>query len=145
MFEKIYVDLQEDEIAFANSNFQTLYNLIISKLNLESELKIDAFINEIDPEQAKEVTSILMDDEQHVLHDWERKEIFVRDKKESIAQLVSETILSLRQHLVKLQISELMSSLKNADSEQDNSEILQDTMDYKGLELLLSQKLNRVL
>ena len=86
-----------------------------------------------------------MEDEQHVLHDWERKEIFVRDKKESIAQLVSETILSLRQHLVKLQISELMSSLKNADSEQDNSEILQDTMDYKGLELLLSQKLNRVL
>ncbi len=145
MFEKIYLDLQEDEIAFANSNFQTLYNLIISKLNLESELKIDTFINEIDPEQAKEVTSILMDDEQHVLHDWERKEIFVRDKKESIAQLVSETILSLRQHLVKLQISELMSSLKNADSEQDNSEILQDTMDYKGLELLLSQKLNRVL
>jgi len=145
VFEKIYLDLQEDEIAFANSNFQTLYNLIISKLNLESELKIDAFINEIDPEQAKEVTSILMDDEQHVLHDWERKEIFVRDKKESIAQLVSETILSLRQHLVKLQISELMSSLKNADSEQDNSEILQDTMDYKGLELLLSQKLNRVL
>ena len=145
VFEKIYLDLQEDEIAFANSNFQTLYNLIISKLNLESELKIDTFINEIDPEQAKEVTSILMDDEQHVLHDWERKEIFVRDKKESIAQLVSETILSLRQHLVKLQISELMSSLKNADSEQDNSEILQDTMDYKGLELLLSQKLNRVL
>lgn len=144
VFEKIYLDLQEDEIKFTNEDFQSLYTKIISRLNVAGELKIDSFINEIEPHQATQVTSILMDDEQHVLHDWERKEIYVKTKKDNIAQLVSETILSLRQFLVKQQILELMNTLKNKDT-QDNSEVLQDTMDYKGLELLLSQKLNRVL
>ena len=75
-----------------------------SKLNVEGELKLDTFINEILPEQATEITSILMDDEQYVLHDWRRKEIFVKTKVETIPQLVSETILSLRHHLVKQQV-----------------------------------------
>lgn len=144
VFEKIYLDLQEDEIKFTNEDFQSLYTRIISRLNVAGELKIDSFINEIEPHQATQVTSILMEDEQHVLHDWERKEIYVKTKKDNIAQLVSETILSLRQFLVKQQILELMNTLKDKDT-QDNSEVLQDTMDYKGLELLLSQKLNRVL
>ena len=144
VFEKIYLDLQEDEIKFTNEDFQSLYTKIISRLNVAGELKIDSFINEIEPHQATQVTSILMDDEQHVLHDWERKEIYVKTKKDNIAQLVSETILSLRQFLVKQQILELMNTLRDKNT-QDNSEVLQDTMDYKGLELLLSQKLNRVL
>ncbi len=41
-----------------------------------------SFINGLQPENASEVTSILMDEEQYVLHDWERMEIFVKGKKE---------------------------------------------------------------
>src|SRR5690606_9642344 len=76
VYEKVYLDLQEDEVAFANEQFQKIYQQIISKLNAAEGFSIESFINEMPPENASEVTNILMEEEQYVLHDWERMEIF---------------------------------------------------------------------
>ncbi|MCC8360101.1 DNA primase [Salinimicrobium sediminilitoris] len=144
VYEKIFLDLQEDEVAFANEHFQKIYQLVIQKYNEEEEFSIDTFINGLQPENASEVTSILMDEEQYVLHDWERMEIFVKGKKAEIGRLVNETILALRRYLVNRKINELNREIKEVPPEESMG-ILQDIMDYISLKKVLSGKLNRVM
>lgn len=144
VFEKIYLDLQEDEIAFANPQFRDIYQHLIHRLNSDENFAIETFINEVDPVLASEITDILMEEEQHVLHDWDRMDILVKEKKEGVSRLVSETILTLRRYLVSQKIEELKASVQNID-ETDNSATLQDVMDYIHLNRILSNKLNRVM
>ncbi|MDT0646190.1 DNA primase [Zunongwangia sp. F260] len=144
VFEKIFLDLQEDEIAFTNPQFQEIYSILIQKFNSDPDFTIESFINEMESQQVSEVTTILMEEEQYQLHDWERNDIFVKDKKEGVARLVSETILNLRRHLVSQKIEELKQEVKEVTG-QDNSATLQDVMDYLSLNKVLSNKLNRVM
>ncbi|MDT0684800.1 DNA primase [Autumnicola psychrophila] len=144
VFEKIFLDLQEDEIAFTNPQFQEIYSILIQKFNSDPNFTIESFINEMESQQVSEVTTILMEEEQYQLHDWERNDIFVKDKKEGVSRLVSETILNLRRHLVSQKIEELKQEVKEV-TDQDNSATLQDVMDYLSLNKVLSNKLNRVM
>ena len=144
VYEKIFLDLQEDEVAFTNENFQKIYQQVIRKFNESEEFSLEAFINELPAETASDVTNILMDEEQYSLHDWERKEIFVKGKKEEIGRLVNETILSLRRYLVNQKINELNAEIKEVSMEESPT-LLQDIMDYLYLKRVLSNKLNRVM
>jgi DNA primase len=91
VFEKIYLDLQEDEMQFSNNQFKTLYYSIIDKLNQDQNFSTKNFMNELDQESAGTVTSILMEDEKYNLHDWERNQIIPREKEHAVSQLVSQT------------------------------------------------------
>lgn len=144
VFEKVYLDLQDDEIEFANDDFKILYYEIINKLNVEQTFQIDTFVNELQAEKASAITDILMDEERYSLHNWEGKEIYVKVKEHTIAQVVSETILNLRRYLVAQKINELSEEIKTQDADgRENS--LQDIVDYITLKKVLSEKLNRVL
>ena len=145
VFEKVYLDLQEDEIEFANEEFKDLYFEIITILNQNQELKIETLVNQLQPERAEAITHILMDDEKYQLAQWDRKEIYVKQKKTTIAQVVSETILNLRRHLVTQKIEELGQLVKEQESSDQATSNLQDIVDYITLKKVLSEKLNRVL
>lgn len=144
VYEKIYLDLQDDEIEFTNSNFKELYLELISRFNLDPEAKAENFINDLQPEMASAVTNVLMEEERYLLHDWERMEIYVKEKKLTIAQIVSETILSLRRHLVSQKIDELSETIRQ-DENVEKDVILQEIIDYISLKKVLSNQLNRVL
>jgi len=142
VFEKIFLDLQEDEMAFTNNIFKDLYYAIIEALNLNPDFKLEQLINAVPPELAMEMSSILMDDERYSLSDWERKNIIPKTKDEGVAQLVSETILTLRCYLIDKQVSEIKEkTLQNIG--EVNREVLEEVKDYSGLKMLLSRKLNR--
>lgn len=143
VYEKIYLDLHEDEVEFTNPEFQMLYAELINRYTQNPEMGAETFVNMLEPEMAKVVGDILMEDERYQLHNWERMEIYVRDKSQTVAQLVSETILNLRRFLVERKIDELSENLKN-DPEADLEIGLQEVMDYIGLKKLLSYRLNRV-
>ena len=140
--QKIFLSLQEDEVEFANELFKQLYYTIIEKLQKDNTLKIDTFINVLDPVLATEITSILMDEERYSLDDWERQNIFPIKKEALIGRFVTENILCLRRFLVTKKIEELA---KKVTIETSNPEIIQDVMDYTVLKKILSEKLNRVL
>ena len=144
VYEKIFLDLQEDEVAFTNENFREIYQKAMERYQREETLNLETFVNELSEENAAEVSGILMDEEQYILHDWERKDIFVKDKKAELGRLVSETILSLRRYLVNQKINELSGQMKEA-SPGDSQDALEDIMDYISLKKLLSNKLNRVM
>ena len=145
VYQKIYLDLQEDEIEFTHPEFQDLFYRIIEAYHQNPEFKIDGFLQSLPHELSEQVTHILMDEEKHQLHQWDRKLIFVKEKKQSVAQIVAETILNLRRHLVTKKIDELSAKFKEEASEEHTEEALQAVTDYIGLKKVLSEKLNRVL
>ncbi|MBT7851476.1 MAG: DNA primase [Formosa sp.] len=142
VFEKIFLDLQEDEMQFTNENFKTLYYTIIDRLNQTDDFIIETFVNHLDPALASDVTNILMNEERYNLHNWEKNNIFPKQKEVSIAQLVSETILTLRCFLIDRKVNEIK---QDTQDEVDHRALLEDVLNYSNLKMLLSRKLSRVL
>lgn len=143
VFEKIYLDLQEDEMEFTNENFRELYYTIIDTLNQNPDFAIENFVNGVNEQMANEITTILMNDEKYQLSNWESKNIFPKSKTHGIPQLVNETILSLRCFLIDQKVSEFKQDTQ--DPEKHNKTLLEDVLNYSNLKMLLSRKLNRVL
>jgi len=144
VFEKVFLDLQDDEMEFSNERFKNLYYKIIETLNQNPEFSSEQFINSVDAEVGNDITTILMEDERYELSDWERKKIFPKSKNDSIAQLVSETILSLRCHLIDKKVIGFQQQTLEHKNEVNKS-VLEEVKDYSALKMLLSRKLNRVL
>ncbi len=144
VYQRIYLSLQEDEIELANPTFKAIYDDIITFYNQNSHFEIENYLQQIPEEIAYEVTSILMNEEREVLHNWETKQIVVKQKEQSIGQFVTETILTLRWYLVNKIIDDLKSELVEKNQE-DNSEILSMVVDYLGLTNVFSKKLGRVM
>lgn len=145
VFEKIYLDLQDDEVEFTNTEFKELYFEIIERLNQQQDFKVETLINQLEPEKAKAITDILMQEEKYQLHDWERNEIYVKEKKFTVSQIVSETILNLRRELVSKKIAELSAEIQQQTETSEKENSLQDIVDYITLKKILSEKLRRVL
>jgi len=143
VYEKIYLDLQEDEIEMTHDHFRKIYYSLIETLNEKENFSIASFLNELDQELVNNISSILMEEEKYRLHNWESKDIYPKEKATSISQLVSETILTLRCYLIKKRINSLQKDTE--DKTEDNREILEEIVNYLQLNKLLSSKLNRVL
>jgi len=143
VYEKVFLDLQEDEIELSNEHFKQVYYDLVQNLNTDTEFSMATFIAGLDQEIGNEVSSILMEDEKYVLHNWESKDIYPKPKDYGIAQLVSETILTLRCNLIKNRIALLQKDTEA--SNEHNAEVLEEIMNYLQLNKLLNEKLNRVL
>jgi len=143
VYEKIYLDLQEDEIELTNENFKSVYYKLIESHNENDEFSLPTFLASLKQELIAEVSSILMEEEKYTLHDWERKNIYPKGKEKGVAQLVGETILSLRCNLIRNRINKLQKQTK--DSQDDNSEVLEEIVNYLQLNKLLNAKLSRVI
>lgn len=144
VYEKIYLDLQDDEIEFANEDFKIIYFEIINKLNQEQEFKIEIFLSAIDTHKASTISNILMDEEKYTLHKWDSKDIYVKAKLKGVSQVVSETILNLRRHLITTKIKELIAS-PVINGEYEDRSVLENVRDYNTLHSILSEKLRRVI
>lgn len=143
VYEKVYLDLQEDEIELTQDHFKHIYFELIQAFNESENFSLPSFISNLDPELATAISSILMEEEKYQLGQWEKKNIFPKDKSLSVAQLVTETILSLRCFLIKKRM-EHMQTL-TADPEKDHQETKEELVSYLQLYSLLNKKLNRVL
>jgi DNA primase len=142
VYEKIFLDLQQDEIEFTNESFKIIYEKIINEFQKNQKLILEVFLNSLNQDLANHVTGILMNEDQYELHDWLSKNIFVKHKDKVISQLVSETILSLRTFLINKKVEELKEETKDS---LENNKILEEIGEYHKLKTILSKKLNRVL
>ena len=145
VYEKIFLDLQQDEVELIQPEFQLLYNQLIELFQTKGEIEIDKIIQQTDPNLGQILTDILIADEVHQLHDWEKKNIFVKDRKSAVGQLVSETILTFRRYLIDQKIKSLVESAQKPNATSEEVAFLEDVIQYQNLKKLLSKKLNRVL
>ncbi len=144
VFEEIFLQLQADEIEFTNQLFRTIYFEIIEQFQLSETVNGDSLVNHEKLEIAREATNILMEDEKYMINDWERRNVTIKPKTDEneVVKSVTDCILNLRRNLVNQKITELKNQFSQ-NTEGNNNESLDLIMKYKGLEMLLSDKLGR--
>ena len=118
VYKKIYLDLQADEIEFANEDFKKLYTLLINDFQKNNSFDLKTFINNLSPELSTQVTSIVMNNDLHQLHNWQSKNVFVKDKKKKITQLVTESILTLRTLLINKKVSNYKKRISSDEGDE---------------------------
>lgn len=139
--KEIYLNLHDDEVEFTNDTFKNIYFEIIFQLNQDETISVDKLVNHENYEVANLVTTILMDDERHVLSNWERKNIFIRSKKSDLSKMVLDAIYNMRRILIEQKINSLISEF-GVDEERDK--IMESIVDYNNLKTRLFERLNRV-
>jgi DNA primase len=144
VYQRIYMSLQEDEVELANPIFKSIFNHLIAYYNENETFELDKYLMHLPEELAQEVTTVLMNEEREVLHNWEVQQIYVKQKEATISQYVTETIITLRWYLVNNIIDDLKNSVSN-EAQTDNSETLEMVMAYLGLTHIFSKNLGRVL
>ncbi|SDX33371.1 DNA primase [Flavobacterium degerlachei] len=143
VFQKIFLSLQEDEVEFASPIFKVIYDDLINYYLQNENSGIEKYINHLQSGVPAEVTTIMMEDEKYVLHDWIGQNIFPKTIEDTLNQGVSDTLFTLRWFL----ISEIIENLKNSISNEpgsDNMESLSMVMSYIDLRGKFSRKLGRV-
>jgi DNA primase len=143
VFQRIYLSLQEDEIELANETFKTLYIDLIAQYNLQENFSMEQYLQQLSEEHSQIVTDILMNEEKELLHNWETKHIYVKDKTQTISQYVTETIISLREYLINKLIVEMMNKVPSLD-EVELEEIKSNINDYNKLKVYLTNKVGRI-
>ncbi|MEM9686371.1 MAG: DNA primase [Bacteroidota bacterium] len=144
VYEKVFLELQQDEIEFSNKDFQAIYNHIIDLLNKEETLDIKKLNQRLTETQRNSVVDILMQEEKYTLAKWEDKNIYVKEKNASVGQWVFQTITMLRMKLITMLVDtiqeEIVKNDKNASQEQK-----EDIRNYFKLRKVLADKFGIVL
>ena len=146
IYEKIYLDLQEDEVEFANEDFQNIYPVLIEHLTREEgEIKLDQLGQTLDPEIMGKISSIAFEPERHTLHKWDTHEIYVKSLKDNSGLETVQTLLNLRHFLIQSKMSEFGEQLKSGELPENAKEFMEEYKDYKTLEVLIAKKRNLVI
>jgi len=142
VYERIYLNLQEDEIEFTNPVFKDLYKAAIDHYLANESFTVDVFLNALNPDLQQVATDIFMQDERYQLHEWEEKQqIPVKSKLMAVAAYTNEHIVDMRWLLLGRLIQDLKMKVS---PDADNMEILMSVNDYNTLVNYLSRKLSRI-
>ena len=143
VYEKIFLELQEDEIELANPNFKQIYELLMGKLSENPNYDVNRIANELPIELSEKVSGMLLDDENNQLHDWSKRDIVPKAKDAHLDAIVSDIILNIRSLLVHHLIQSLTQQMAQAN-EEEKKELLENVMNYIQLQKLLAKRLNIV-
>ena len=143
VYEKIFLELQEDEIELANPDFKQIYELMMGKLSENPNYDVNRIANELPIELSEKVSGMLLDDENNQLHDWSKRDIVPKAKDAHLETIVGDIILNIRSLLVHHLIQSLTQQMAQAN-EEEKKELLENVMNYIQLQKLLAKRLNIV-
>jgi DNA primase len=143
VYEKIYLDLQGDEIEFSNPRFKNLYPKLIDIMLLSGRIDVNMIMTELSDEEAAMIADLIMGEDRYQLHRWDEKQIFVKTKEETVAVYVMDTILNFRRLMIQEKIKALSNEL-TTDENVDATDILSQVKDHINLQKYLGSRLNRV-
>ena len=143
VYEKIFLELQEDEIELANPDFKQIYELLMGKLSENPNYDVNRIANELPIELSEKVSGMLLDDDSNQLHDWSKRDIVPKAKDAHLETIVGDIILNIRSLLVHHLIQSLTQQMAQAN-EEEKKELLENVMNYIQLQKLLAKRLNIV-
>lgn len=147
VFEKIYMNLQEDEIEFSNPVFKNLVSQILNVYLQKGDFEKNEFLNQLDQTSEQIVIDILMNENKYELDGWlEKKQVFVKEKDDEqvLKALISETLISYREYLIQNLTKELVESVKADGNENSLQEAMQMINDYNKLKVSISTSIGRI-
>jgi len=137
VFEKIFLELQQDEIDFTTPDFKLLYNILKEKYEKNIPLIMEKFINELPPNISKWVVDFVTEKDRYRL-----SKIWEQTPKYSVADDLTQVILNLRRLLIKQKVEALKEKTNDIE---DSQSIIQDVYFYNELNKKIGEKLNRVI
>lgn len=145
VYERIYLEFQEDEIQFTHPLFKSIYQALINEFQQKNgNLNVEEWMRTLPTEQQAWVSDLLMNEEKYILHKWtEKKQVYVKDKghPDVVSRLVTELIGTLREYLIKKIIDGYIKALENK-TEAEN--LMQMVSEYNKLKTNITRRLGRM-
>lgn len=147
VFEKIYLNLQEDEVEFSDLVFRDLSKRILDSFLTKGFFDRNEFIAESDGKYENIIIDIQMEDEKYNLDGWlEKKQVFVKSKDDNsvIREHTIQTLYTYREFLLQKLTNNLMQDFLKNDDELKRNSIKEEVSDYVKLKTEISNTIKRV-
>ena len=141
VYEKLFLELQADEIELSTAEFKEIYNFFIDKYQHGLE-DISTIINELPVSMASIIATFQAQEEEIRLHNWGEKGVEVKSKEDDLSYAINGIILNLRKILIDKKIEELRREIATLeDQESDPSLAFQEVMEYNILKNTIARRL----
>ena len=142
VYEKLFLELQADEIELSTAEFKEIYTFFIDKYQHGLE-DISTIINELPVSMATIIATFQAQEEEIRLHSWSDKGVEVKQPKEAdLSYAINGIVLSLRKILINKKIEELRAEIIQLETEKgDPTWAIQELMEYNVLKDTISRRL----
>jgi DNA primase len=141
VFEKLFLELQADEIELSTAEFKEIYTFFIDKYQHGLE-DISTIINELPVSMASIIATFQAQEEEIRLHNWREKGVEVKPKEADLSYAINGIVLNLRKILIDKKIEELRAEIIQLEAEEgDPSWAIQEVMEYNVLKNTISRRL----
>ncbi|GJH41805.1 DNA primase [Capnocytophaga sp. HP1101] len=145
VYEKIFLELQEDEIEFANPNFKQIYEQLMTKFQEDASYDMSRFANELPVELSAKVSDLEMEDEFRRLDNWLKRDIVAKEKDRDLNRIISDIILNIRLLLIMHLISNLAEKVRSEITDEERKSIMEEVIGYNQLKTILGKRLNVII
>ena len=141
VYEKLFLELQADEIELSTAEFKEIYTFFIDKYQHGLE-DISTIINELPVSMASIIATFQAQEEEIRLHNWREKGVEVKPKEADLSYAINGIVLNLRKILIDKKIEELRAEIIQLEAEEgDPSWAIQEVMEYNVLKNTISRRL----
>ena len=142
VYEKVFLELQEDEIEFANPDFKQIYDQLMTKFLENDSYDVNRFANELPVELSAKVSDLKMEDEFRHLDNWLKRDIVAKEKDKDLNRIISDIILNIRLLLIMHLINNLAEKVRTEITDEERKSIMEEVIGYNQLKTILGKRLN---
>lgn len=142
VYEKVFLELQEDEIEFANPDFKQIYDQLMTMFQEDASYDVSRLANELPVELSAKVSDLEMEDEFRHLDNWLKRDIVAKEKDRDLNRIISDIILNIRLLLIMHLINNLAEKTRAEITDEERKSIMEEVIGYNQLKTILGKRLN---
>lgn len=142
VYEKVFLELQEDEIEFANPDFKQIYDQLMTMFQEDASYDVSRLANELPVELSAKVSDLEMEDEFRHLDNWLKRDIVAKEKDRDLNRIISDIILNIRLLLIMHLINNLAEKVRTEITDEERKSVMEEVIGYNQLKIVLGKRLN---
>ena len=142
VYEKVFLELQEDEIEFANPDFKQIYDQLMTMFQEDTSYDVSRLANELPVELSAKVSDLEMEDEFRHLDNWLKRDIVAKEKDRDLNRIISDIILNIRLLLIMHLINNLAEKVRTEITDEERKSVMEEVIGYNQLKTILGKRLN---
>ena len=142
VYEKVFLELQEDEIEFANPDFKQIYDQLMTMFQEDASYDVSRLANELPVELSAKVSDLEMEDEFRYLDNWLKRDIVAKEKDRDLNRIISDIILNIRLLLIMHLINNLAEKVRTEITDEERKSVMEEVIGYNQLKTILGKRLN---
>ena len=142
VYEKVFLELQEDEIEFANPDFKQIYDQLMTMFQEDASYDVSRLANELPVELSAKVSDLEMEDEFRHLDNWLKRDIVAKEKDRDLNRIISDIILNIRLLLIMHLINNLAEKTRTEITDEERKSVMEEVIGYNQLKTILGKRLN---